>query len=129
MKIMDVHSEKIKKIILLIVFVLALFLIPFHFTSTPNVWTDEGVFIETARNLAVHNTLALQTSPAEFFSMRNFLLSTSYPVIFPVALSLKVFGIGFWQARLPMILYMFILVLLSYLFSIKLYGKKYGFGY
>ena len=114
--------EKSKKIILLLVFSLAVFLIVFHFTDTPKVWVDEGVFTETAKNLATHDVLGLQTAPGQFFSMRNFLLSTSYPVIFPVALSLKIFGTGLWQARLPMIVYMFILTVLFYLFVKKRYG-------
>jgi len=118
-----IFSEKKEKIILFLVFVLAIFLITFHFTDTPKVWVDEGVFTETAKNLAMHGTLGIQTAQGEFFSMRNFLLSTSYPVIFPVALSLKLFGAGLWQARLPMIIYMFILVVLFYFFV----RKKYGF--
>ncbi len=112
-----------KNIILILLFALAAFLITFHFTDTPKVWVDEGVFTETAKNLALHGVIGLQTAPGQFFSMRNFLLSTSYPVIFPVALSLKLFGVGIWQARLPMILYMFALVVLYYLFV----RKKYGF--
>ena len=116
-------SEKIKKLILITVFALGTFLIIFHFTDTPNVWGDEGVFTETAKNLALHGVMGLQTAPGQFFSMRNFLLSTSYPVIFPVALSFKLFGTGLWQARLPMIVYMFVLIVLFYLFV----RKKYGF--
>ncbi len=102
---------------------LAAFLIVFHFTDTPKVWSDEGVFTETAKNLMAHGVIGLQTEPGVFFSMRNFLLTTSYPVIFPVALSLKIFGTGVWQARLPMIIYMFALVGLFYLFN----KKKYDF--
>lgn len=112
-----------KRIIVCFVFVLAVFLIIFHFTDTPSVWVDEGVFAETAKNLAWHGTLGLQTEPGVFFSMRNFLLSTSYPVIFPVAGSFAIFGTGIWQARLPMVIYMFLLVVFFYLFV----KKKYGF--
>ncbi len=119
----SVLTEKIKNVIVGSVFILTLFLILFHFTDTPRVWVDEGVFTEVARNLAVHGTLSIQTAPGQFFSMRSFLLSTSYPVIFPVAVSLKIFGIGLWQARLPMVIYMFLLVLFFYLFA----KKKYGF--
>lgn len=112
-----------KRIIVCFVFVLAVFLIVFHFTDTPSVWVDEGVFTETAKNLAWHGTLGLQTEPGVFFSMRNFLLSTSYPVIFPVAGSFAIFGTGIWQARLPMVIYMFLLVVFFYFFV----KKKYGF--
>lgn len=114
---------KKQKIIIIFIFILATFLICFHFTDSPQVWVDEGVFTEVARNLASHGVLGLQTMPEKFFPMNNFLLSTSYPVIFPVAGSFILFGTGIWQARLPMILYMVLLVVFFYLFA----KKKYGF--
>ncbi len=115
--------EKRKKIILGFVFALGIFLTFFQFTDTPNVWLDEGAFTETAKNVALYGIVGLQTSPGVFFQMNSFVLSTGYPVIFPVALSLKTFGLGVWQARLPMLLYMCLLILLFYIFA----KKKYGF--
>lgn len=119
---MEVFVEKNKKIILALIFSLAAFLIFFHFTDTPSVWVDEGVFTEVAKNLALHGTIGLQTDPGTFFLMRSFLLTTDYPVIFPVAGSFALFGTGIWQARLPMILYMFTLVVIFYLFTKRKYG-------
>src|SRR3990167_6239022 len=119
--ILENLTAKTKNIILVVVFTLAIFLITFDFKNTPKVWVDEGVFTETAKNLATHGVLGLQTSTGEFFSMRNFLLSTSYTVILPVALSFKILGTGIVQARLPMILYMFALVMIFYLFAKKRY--------
>lgn len=117
-----VISKRKKEIILFSVFILGAFLIVFHFTDTPKVWIDEGVFTEVAKNLAWHGVLGLQINPGNFFPMKGFLLSTSYPVIFPVAWSFTIFGTGIWQARLPMIIYMVILVVLFYLFTKKRYG-------
>lgn len=114
-------TEKRKNIILALVFILGTFLIVFHFTDTPKVWVDEGVYTETARNFALHGVLGLQTEPGKFFPI-NHLLSTGYPVIVPVAGSFLAFGTGIWQARLPMIIYMFILMVLFYLFVKKRYG-------
>ncbi len=110
-----------KSFFLFLIFFLAAFLIVFHFTDTPRVWVDEGVFTEVARNLAWHGVPGLQTEPGNFFPMTA-LLSTGYPVIFPVATSFRLFGTGIWQARLPMILYMFILAVLFYLYAKKRYG-------
>jgi 4-amino-4-deoxy-L-arabinose transferase-like glycosyltransferase len=121
MKLFFIKNEK--RIILLVLFIFSIFLITFHFTDTPKVWVDEGVFTETARNLAKNGIIGLQTEPGEFFSMRSFLLSSSYPVIFPVASSFIIFGTGIWQARLPMIIYMLLLVIVFYLFV----KNKYGF--
>lgn len=115
--------KKNQKIIIVLTVVLGIFLILFRFTDTPMVWVDEGLFTATARSLAENGVLGLQLGPNNFFPMNNFLLSVSYAVIFPVALCLKIFGIGIWQARLTMVIYMFVLALGFYLFA----EKKYNF--
>jgi 4-amino-4-deoxy-L-arabinose transferase-like glycosyltransferase len=114
--------NKNKKIILSFVFILAVFLIFFQFTDTPKVWVDEGLFTEMAKNVALHGVWGVQTAPGVFSLMNVSQISVSYPVILPVALSLKIFGNGIWQARLPMVLYMLVLVFLFYFFSKKRYG-------
>ena len=111
-----------KRIIICFVFVSAAFLIVFRFTDTPKVWVDEGILTSIARSVASSGVFGLQTQPGSFFQF-GALLTTNYPVIFPVAVSIKLFGTGIWQARLPMILYMFVLVVLFYLYT----KKKYGF--
>src|SRR4051812_9004454 len=109
-----------KKIIFASITVVTIFLIAVHFTDTPKVWVDEGVFTETAKNLAWHGILGLQTEPGHFFPMST-LLTTGYPVIFPVAASFRVFGTGIFQARLPMIINMFLLIIFLYHFVHKKY--------
>ncbi len=123
---MKLIINKHKKLITSLVFVLAIFLISFHFTDTPDVWVDEGVFTNVAETLAHHGTLALQAGPGDYYHLGYF-LSTNYPVIYPVAASLYLFGNGIWQARLPMLIYMFLLVISFYLFVKKRYGDLYGF--
>ena len=119
----DFFTEKGKKLIIFSVSILVVFLVLFHFTDTPMPWVDEGVYTETARNIAMHGVMGMQIEPGKYFSMRNFLLSSSYPVILPVSASIQLFGIGIWQSRLPMVLYMFLFLVASYLFV----KKKYGF--
>ncbi len=114
-------TEKGKGLLLGGVFLLSVFLIVFHFTDTPRVWVDEGVFTEVAKNLSVHGIFGIQTAPGNFFLM-NSLLTTGYPVIVPIALSFKIFGVGIVQARLPMLVYMGLLVFSTYLFTRKRYG-------
>jgi 4-amino-4-deoxy-L-arabinose transferase-like glycosyltransferase len=104
-----------------LVFLLALFLISFHYTEVPGVWIDEGVFTEVAKNLAWHGQQGIQVAPGQIMS--SSVVSTSgYPLVFAVAASFKIFGTGLWQARLPQIIYMFLLVLLFFLFSKKRWG-------
>ncbi|MBA3733314.1 glycosyltransferase family 39 protein [Patescibacteria group bacterium] len=114
-------TEKRKKIILILVFCLAIFLIVFRFTSTPKVWVDEGLWTNISENFAFHGKIALQKAPGEYVPL-HLLLSVGYPVIFPVAASMKIFGSGIVQARLPMIMYMFAFVLLAFLYTYKKFG-------
>ncbi len=111
-----------QKIILASVFALSVFLIIFRFTETPGVWVDEGIFTETAKNLAWHGEQGVQTDHGKIESSA-ILATAGYPLIWPVVLSFKIFGTGIWQARLPMLLFMFLLVVLFFV----LVKKKYGF--
>src|SRR5581483_10542629 len=111
-----------KKAILFLTFALTAFLIVFQFTYTPKPWIDEGLFTEMARNFAFHGVWGIQTSPGNFTLMNVPQVSVGYPVILPVALSLKIFGTGIWQARLPMLVFMFLLAVVFYLFVKKRYG-------
>ena len=115
-------NTKKEKIILFSIFILAIFLITFQYTDTPRVWIDEGVYTSIARSVAESGVFGLQTEPGSFFQF-GALLTTNYPAIFPVAASIKLLGTGVWQARLPMMLYMFALVIIFYLYT----KKKYGF--
>jgi 4-amino-4-deoxy-L-arabinose transferase-like glycosyltransferase len=119
---MKIDNKKIKIAVLISLVLLAVFLVLFHFTDTPVPWLDEGVFTNVARNIAEHGTIGMQIAPGEFYSMRNFTLTASYPMLLPVAASLKIFGMGIWQSRLPMIIYMFGFLIVSFLFTYRQYG-------
>lgn len=115
------ENQKIKNMITVLLFVFAIFLIVFNFMTTPNVWVDEGVFTNVARSLAVNGSVGMQIAPGQSFPL-GLLLSNGYPVIYPISWAFKFFGIGLWQARLVMVVYMFLLSVLFFIFSKKLYG-------
>ncbi|MBU4348425.1 glycosyltransferase family 39 protein [Patescibacteria group bacterium] len=109
------------KIAIVAVLLLALFLIVFKFTEIPRVWIDEGIFTEVSKNLAWHGQQGIQIAPGQIES--SAVVSTSgYPLIFSVAASFKIFGVGLWQARLPMLIFMFALVFLFFFFTKKQRG-------
>ncbi len=115
-------SGKFKNLILAAVLILSVFLITFRFTETPPVWIDEGIFLEVAKNLAWHGVQGFQIEPG--YVIPSAIWATAgYTLIFPVATSFLFFGTGIWQARAPMLVYMFLLVGLFYLFN----KKKQGF--
>ncbi len=114
--------QKRKNIILVVLFFVSLFLILFRYTTIPKVWVDEGIFTNIAETVTNKGVFGMQTSLNATFRLGP-LASVNYPVIFPVALSLKIFSNGIWQSRLPMVIYMLLLVIFLY-FSVK---EKYGF--
>lgn len=90
-------------------------------TEVPPLWFDEGWNLSVARNLAerqLYAQLSLgQPTPATF-------LSTGLPVIAPLALSFKMFGVGVWQSRLPGQLFTALALLLFYMLTRKLYNAR-----
>ncbi len=110
-----------KKIIFFALLLLSIFLIAYRYTEVPNVWLDEGVFTEVARNILINGNQGLQTAPGEFYPM--YALTTSgYPLTLPVSASIYLFGMGLWQVRLPLIIYMLLFVLIVYLFTKDKFG-------
>lgn len=110
-----------KKIILGAVFIISVFLIFFHITESPRVWLDEGIFTETAKNLAWHGIQGIQTAPGSIMSSAV-VSTTGYPLIFPLAAVFRFFEAGLLQARLVMGFFMISLVGLFYLFTAKRRG-------
>jgi hypothetical protein len=53
---------------------------------------DEGIIIETARNLASHGIPGLRISPTEIVS--GGYVTTSYPVTYPISLLFKKYGVN-----------------------------------
>ena len=114
-------NPKFKVVTTIALFVLATILILFDFTNTPKVWVDEGVFTNVARSLSVNHSVGLQVAPNDSHPL-GLLLSNGYPVIFPISWVFKIFGIGLWQARSIMVLYMFLFIVFFFMFTKKLYG-------
>lgn len=114
-----------KKIwILLPIFLIALFISTYKLTESPRVWHDDGLNMQVARNVAHFNRFQLQAAPGEFVSPIATLISTGYPVTYPVGLAFKIFGVGILQARVVMVAFLMLLILASYLLIYKIYGHS-----
>lgn len=94
-----------------------------NFQTSPGFWFDEGIIAQAAKNIAERGIYGIQTAPEQFFT-DNFWITSSYSLIFPVALFIKVFGASIWAARLASLLYLTFFVFVSYFFIKKLYGFK-----
>ncbi len=88
--------------------ILALYRLP----ENPPTWLDEGAITQVSINLAHSGTYGLQTAPGHFVSTD--FLTTSLPVIYPVALSFFLFGTSILDARMVMVIFMGLLCVFSY---------------
>lgn len=93
----------------------------YNFDTSPGFWFDEGIASQAAKNIAQHGIYGMQVAPGEFVT-NNFWITINYPVVLPVALFLKIFGVSVWAARLTSLFYLVGLVIVSYFFIKKLYG-------
>ena len=95
-------------IIIFVIFGMCIFFSFYKLSESPATWTDEGLIIQTAQNLAGQGIYGFQIAPGKIIS--SSFISTSYPVTYPIALSFKLFGISLFNARLVMALYIIFLV-------------------
>jgi 4-amino-4-deoxy-L-arabinose transferase-like glycosyltransferase len=87
--------------------------------SVPPLWWDEGWTLSVARNWVElgHYGQLLNGQP------RSAGLSAAFPVVAPIALSFRLFGVGIWQGRLVGVLYMFASLALIYCLARRLYSR------
>src|SRR3954469_20139383 len=85
----------------------------------PGVWWDEGWTMSVARNLAERGhygrLLDGQLAPPG--------LEAAFPVTVPIALSIRLFGVGLWQGRLFGVLCTVAALALMYYLALRLYNR------
>ncbi|MHB1086411.1 MAG: GtrA family protein, partial [Minisyncoccota bacterium] len=100
-------------VLLLAAVLLFAFLALFRLSENPPTWLDEGTITQVAINLAQSGTYGIQIAPGNFISTD--FLTTSFPVIYPVALSFLTLGTNILSARIVMVIFMALLCVFSYL--------------
>lgn len=119
------QGKRIAAFFILILFSVAIFFSTYKLTESPPTWMDEGVIVQTAKNLAEKGVYGLQIAPHKFVS--SGFVTTSYPVIYPLALSFKLFGVGIFQARIVMVLFLLAFFTIAYFFTKKEQGYSMSF--
>src|SRR5262249_46450932 len=88
------------------------------------VWWDEGWTLSVARNWVERGhygrLLGGQLAPPG--------LQAAFPVTAPIALSMRLFGVGLWQGRLFGVLCLFVALALIYYLALHLYSRPIAFG-
>src|SRR3989344_2515969 len=109
--------------ILFFLFLILIFFGAWQLPKSPATWFDEGINLGIAKSLIQDGVYSLKIGPDEFVESRQFLITSNYPVLLPVALSIKLFGFNLAAARAPMVLFLFLFALAAYFLVKKLYGK------
>jgi hypothetical protein len=92
--------------------------------STPPLWWDEGWLLTVARNWVEQGYYGrFLSGKANFESSTN-----GFPVVAPIALSFRLFGIGIWQARVIGVVFLIGAVWLIYYLALRCYNQSVAKG-
>lgn len=98
------------------------FLSLYHLSENPPTWLDEGTNMQVAMNIAEHGTSAIEIAPGTFIS--SDFTTTSFPVIYPIALAFKLIKTDIVIARAVMVAFMALTLVFTYLLISNLGGAK-----
>lgn len=120
-------STRLHSILLVFLFAVAIFFATYNLKESPPVWYDEGFFVQSAANLATHGQMGLRLAPSTIEPPSK-LITVGYPLIYPLALGFKVFGVNITTARSLMVLFLLMFMLASYVLARRLFGKNVALG-
>ena len=94
----------------------------YNLANYPTIWWDEGIFSETAANLAQHGRYAFTVQSPDQLNDLDFRISVGPAVILPVALAYKLFGVEVASGRLVAGAYLVLTFLALFLGARRLFG-------
>ncbi len=98
----------------------------YNLANYPTIWWDEGIFSETAANLAQHGRYAFTIQSPDQLNDLDFRISVGPALILPVALAYKLFGVDVTSGRLVAGVYLVFTFLGLYLAAGRLFGPVAG---
>ena len=97
----------------------------FRLDEIPPPWFDEGWVMSVARNWV---ELGRYAQLLDGRPIPPSMLNVGFPVITPIALSFRLFGVGIWQGRLPGVLFTVGALFFLYYLALRLYDRKVAVG-
>lgn len=85
----------------------------YRLSESPGIWFDEGMYTQTALNLARYGTQGIQVAPRTLDSAGS--VTGGFPFVGPISLSYHFFGAGVLQGRAVMALFIVGFVALTWL--------------
>lgn len=106
----------------LVIFCIIAFYASYKLTESPPTWYDEGIYIQVAQSFAEKGTQDIQITPE--LSKRIDFLTIGYPVIIPVAASMKLFGSTLFAARIAMVGFILLFTYAAWRLMKRLFDEK-----
>lgn len=101
---------------------LLLFFSLWRLSDSPATWLDEGINLGIAKSFVEHGVYSLEIAPGKFIADRQFLITTNYPILLPVALMIKLGGANLPSARLAAVAYLWLFCLAAFILTKRRYG-------
>ncbi|OGH68010.1 MAG: hypothetical protein A3C15_04125 [Candidatus Magasanikbacteria bacterium RIFCSPHIGHO2_02_FULL_50_9b] len=120
-------KQRATRLILIIgIGVICTFFSWYKLTEAPAFWFDEGYFTQAAMNIARYGVWGIQTAPDQFSSLLS--VSAGFPLLAPLALIFKIFGISIVSARAGMAVGIMLFVAASFFLMKRLNGFYFAAG-
>src|SRR3989344_3184425 len=118
------YKEIAQKYAILAILVCVAYVAGYKLTESPPVWYDEGLYMQSAMNWSERGEQGIQLAPQVFASASN--NTVGFPLMYPIKLSFDMFGVGVFQARAVMVLFIVGLVACSFFFLQELFGRNFA---
>lgn len=110
---------------LIICLLIAGFFSTYKLSESPRTWFDEGIFLQIARNVPLSHGYTLRVSPTELVPA-GVLSTIGFPLVGPLSASFALFGIGLLQARVVMVAYILLMVLMAFFFTKRAWDTRHA---
>lgn len=98
----------------------------FNLSEYPAMWFDEGIHLHVPKAIVKYGVYADYSS--EGFRHYGPTMSVGPTVMLPVALALRIGGIGLWQARAVMALYLVVAVIAFFALARRIDGTRFAWA-
>jgi hypothetical protein len=115
-------NKKFRIVAFSILVAIAVFFSFYKLAESPSFWYDEGWYFQHAANLATGEIEGLQFAPGDVRHLP--VTSVGYPLIYTMALWMKVFGTHVLSARLLMVLFIGVLLGVSFYLARRIFGTN-----
>jgi 4-amino-4-deoxy-L-arabinose transferase-like glycosyltransferase len=108
------NNQKKLWVLVLAIFLIAVFFSTYRLAESPPVWYDEGIFSQVAINMALGDGYNLRVAPSILVPAE--VSTTGLTVTFPVSLIVKYFGVNVVNLRVMMVIFILATVIISFFF-------------